>query len=131
MHVLYNFLFVCLFEYTDCVLTVYCTDRWRNWDTDCNLHELQSKQSDECIVGPLWVAVCLNIYFEAPLFKIWLSFGKNNLEYTEQDIRARFQVTVQDDTESTKVVSPHMLALMDSCVFALTRSGSQGPEDEK
>ncbi len=82
------------------------------------------------MVGPIWVAVCLNLYFEIPPLKFFLSFGKDNVEYTREDITARFEQQALDHEKSTKILSPQLLALMDTCVYALTRTGPQSHADE-
>jgi hypothetical protein len=109
---------------------MYAAGAWRHWDVNCDLRKLETNPPDKCLVGPIWVVMCLNLYFEVPPLKFWLSFGKDNVEYTKDDVVDRFERTAVDNDKSTTILSPQLLAFMDSCVYALTRTGPQGHEDE-
>jgi hypothetical protein len=92
------------------------SSRWSSWN--------------ECAVGPLWVGVCFNVYFDLAPLRKFFSY-KDDLEYTKEDIDRRFeQRAIDGDEGSQLLLSPQLFALLDTCVFAITRSGNQGKEDE-
>jgi hypothetical protein len=110
---------------------MYCAGLWRHWDVNKDLSKLETNEWTECPVGPLWVGVCLTIYFQLAPLKKYFRF-KDDAEFCKEDITSRFERRAIDgDKKSTLLLSPQLFALMDTCVFALTRNGPQGRDDEE